>query len=50
MNHEVLDCPRMIANLESMNIRQENPKVDPETKDIIEQIIRECIAIDERNI
>jgi hypothetical protein len=32
MDHEVLDCPRMIANLESMNIRQENPKKDSETK------------------
>ena len=32
MNHEVLDCPRMIAKTESMNIRQENPKAGPETK------------------
>jgi hypothetical protein len=29
MNHEVLDFPRMISKLESMNIRQENPKADP---------------------
>jgi hypothetical protein len=29
MNHEVLDCPRMIANLEEMNMIQENPKADP---------------------
>ena len=36
MDHEVLDCPRMIAKLESMNIRQENPKTDPETKAIEE--------------
>jgi hypothetical protein len=36
MNHEVLDFPRMIAKLESMNIRQENPKADPETKAIAE--------------
>jgi hypothetical protein len=28
MDHEVLDFPRMIAKLESMNIRQENPKTD----------------------
>jgi hypothetical protein len=27
--HEVLDFPRMIANLEGMNMNQENPKVDP---------------------
>jgi hypothetical protein len=32
MDHEVLDCPRMIAKLEGMNMRQENPKADPETK------------------
>jgi hypothetical protein len=36
MNHEVLDFPRMIAKLESMNIRQENPKADPKTKAIEE--------------
>jgi hypothetical protein len=28
----VLDFPKMIAKLESMNIRQENPKKDLETK------------------
>jgi hypothetical protein len=32
MDHEVLDCPRVIAKLEGMNMRQENPKADPETK------------------
>jgi hypothetical protein len=32
MDHEVLDCPRMIAKLEEMNMNQESPKVDPETK------------------
>jgi hypothetical protein len=31
MDHEVLDCPRMIAKLEEMNIRKENHKVDPKT-------------------
>jgi hypothetical protein len=36
MNHEVLDFPRMIAKLESMNIRQEKPKADLETKAIAE--------------
>jgi hypothetical protein len=30
MDHEVLDCPRMIAKLEGMNLNKENPKVDPE--------------------
>jgi hypothetical protein len=32
MDHEVLDCPRMIAKLEEMNMNQENPRPDPETK------------------
>ena len=32
MNHEVLDFPRMISNLEEMNMRQENPKKGQETK------------------
>jgi hypothetical protein len=36
MDHEVLDFPRMISNLESMNIRQENPKTYLETKAITE--------------
>jgi hypothetical protein len=30
LDHEVLDCPRMIAKLERMNLNEENPKVDPE--------------------
>jgi hypothetical protein len=29
MNHEVLDCPRMISKVERMNMNQENPKADP---------------------
>jgi hypothetical protein len=32
MEHEVLDCPRMITKVERMNKNQENPKVDPETE------------------
>jgi hypothetical protein len=32
MDHEVLDCPRMIAKLEEMNMRQENPKANPKTE------------------
>jgi hypothetical protein len=36
MDHEVMDCPRMIAKIESMKISQENPKPDPETKAIEE--------------
>jgi hypothetical protein len=32
MDHEVLDFPRMIAKIEEMNTRQENPKVDLKTK------------------
>jgi hypothetical protein len=31
MDHEVLDFPRMIAKLEGMKMRQENPKVDQKT-------------------
>jgi hypothetical protein len=36
MDTEVLDCPRMIAKLEGMNMRQEKPKADPKTKIMIE--------------
>jgi hypothetical protein len=32
MDHEVLDFHRVIVKLERMNMRQENPKEDPETK------------------
>jgi hypothetical protein len=30
MDHEVLDCLRMIDKLEGINMKQENPKADPE--------------------
>jgi hypothetical protein len=36
MDHEVLDCPRMIAKVERMNMNQENPKVDLKSKILIE--------------
>jgi hypothetical protein len=36
MDHAVLDFPRMIVKLEGMNLRQENPKADPETMIIVE--------------
>jgi hypothetical protein len=32
MEHEVLECPRMIAKLEEMKMRQENPRIDLDTK------------------
>jgi hypothetical protein len=32
MDHEVLDCPRMIARLEKLNMEQENFEGDQETK------------------
>jgi hypothetical protein len=32
MDHEVLDCPRMIANFEEMNMRQEKPKTNLENE------------------
>jgi hypothetical protein len=36
MDHEVLDFPRMIAKVERMNMRQENPKEGQETKTMVE--------------
>jgi hypothetical protein len=36
IDHEVLDCPRMIAKVEKMNMRQENHEKGQETKDMIE--------------
>jgi hypothetical protein len=36
MDHEVLDFPRMIAKLERMNMRQENPEEGQETAIMIE--------------
>jgi hypothetical protein len=36
MDHEVLDCPRMIAKVERMNMRQENPQKIQETKTMAE--------------
>jgi hypothetical protein len=36
MDHEVLDCPRMISKLERMNMRQENPKEGKETETMTE--------------
>jgi hypothetical protein len=36
MDHEVLDCPIMIANLERMNMRQEDPKKDQDTETMVE--------------
>jgi hypothetical protein len=34
--HEVLDFPRMIVNVEKMNMRQENPEEGQETKNMLE--------------
>jgi hypothetical protein len=36
MDHEVLDCPRMIFKVENMNMRQENHEIGQETKYMIE--------------
>jgi hypothetical protein len=36
MDHEVFDCPRMIAKVEKMNMKQENYETSQETKDMIE--------------
>jgi hypothetical protein len=35
VGHEVLDCPRMIAKVEKMNMRQENHEEGQEAKDMI---------------
>jgi hypothetical protein len=32
MDHEVLDCPRMIDKVERMNMNQENSKADLENE------------------
>jgi hypothetical protein len=50
MDHEVLNCPRMIGKVEKMNMRQEKYETNQETKDMIEpQKESETITIDERN-
>jgi hypothetical protein len=36
VGHEVLDCPRIIAKVERMNMRQENHEEGQETKNILE--------------
>jgi hypothetical protein len=36
VGHEVLDCPRMIAKVENMNMKQENHEEGQETKNILE--------------
>jgi hypothetical protein len=35
VGHEVLDCPRMIAKFEKMDLRQENHEEGKETKDML---------------
>jgi hypothetical protein len=44
MDHEVLDCPRMIARIEKLNMEQANPEGDQETK-IIEETQQESEKI-----
>jgi hypothetical protein len=36
MDHEVLDFPRMIAKIDRMNMRQENPEEGQETETMAE--------------
>jgi hypothetical protein len=36
VGHEVLDCPRMIAKVEKMNMRQENHEEGQQTKNMLE--------------
>jgi hypothetical protein len=35
VDHEILDCPRIIAKVEKMNMRQESHEGDQETKDML---------------
>jgi hypothetical protein len=48
MDHEVLDFPRMIAKLEGMNMRQENPEGRSRNGRTPERI-KESIATNKRN-
>jgi hypothetical protein len=50
MDHEVLDCPRMIAKLERMNLNQENHKPDLEAITEPQEESEKVIVIDERNL
>jgi hypothetical protein len=36
MDHEVLDCPRMISKVEKMKMRQEDHEKGQETNNILE--------------
>jgi hypothetical protein len=36
MDHEVLDFPRMMDKIERMNMRQEDPEKDQDTKTVAE--------------
>jgi hypothetical protein len=36
MDHEVLDCPRMIDKVEKLNVRKQNLEKNQETKNMIE--------------
>jgi hypothetical protein len=37
IGHEVLDCPRMIAKVEKMNMIQEKPEEDQGTKNMLKK-------------
>jgi hypothetical protein len=47
MDHEVLDFPRMISNIEEMNMRQENHKEDPEMVDIQRELEKVLLQMKE---
>jgi hypothetical protein len=47
MDHEVLDCPRMIAKLEEMNLNKENPKEDPKMAKSQEESEKVLLQINE---
>jgi hypothetical protein len=47
MDHEVLDFPRMITNLEGMNLNQGNPKEDLEKTEPQQELKKVLIQVKE---
>jgi hypothetical protein len=45
MDHEVLDCPRMIANLERINLNQEDHKAYPEKAETQQELEKVLIQM-----
>jgi hypothetical protein len=47
LDHDVLDCPRMIAKLERLNLNQEDQKADPEKAETQQESEKILIRIKE---